>query len=216
MSDTTFNTIEEMVSYVTKTASKFSSDRKYMLRSRTDSEWVNEEEGEAWRDIDKMFPWFSFDDKGCEPAKSYYEGLQEKHNAIRPEMHNVTRWWLERSGDHYSRFNGNIRVSNELALQLDGIWKKVTKYGSLERTGWLTLEGMLKRLGKSDIGNQVKAAKKTAEEEAAKNKRNYNRREVNRLAKMIVDIMKKDESIIYPASIFEMAREDFMAMYGEK
>ena len=69
----------------------------------------------------------------------------------------------------------------------------------------MTIPGMLKRLGKSDIGKQVKAAQAEADARAAKNKRNYVRSEARRLAGLLVDLMEKNlDTVQFSCDVFEL------------
>ena len=55
----------------------------------------------------------------------------------------------------------------------------------------LTLTGILKRLGHTDISEKVKAAKKAEEEKSARNSRNYHRHEVTEKLTALVNAVAK-------------------------
>lgn len=216
--ETKFETVEDMVNFITTATHK--ADSKYMLNCRTSREYINEEEGKKWEEEDnKINVFFSCQDQGNEPAESYYAEKRNEHRKLRPQDKEVKYWSLDEilSGGYW-RSRNSIALSNELGELLDGIWKTKKRYdwSSPERTGYVTIPGMLKRLGNTSISKQIKDAQTAAKLLAEKNRRNYERREVNKLAKQIHKIMQDNPKITFPASIAEMAREDFMQVYGEE
>jgi hypothetical protein len=75
---------------------------------------------------------------------------------------------------------GWIGLSEDLGALLATIWK-VNSYGD-RFLGMLTIKTMLTRLGKTDIGEQIKQAQAAAKAEREKNKRNRIREQARELA----------------------------------
>ena len=116
----------------------------------------------------------------------------------KPPMHNVTYYSLSTAGTGY-RSGRTIEVAPELGVELVKVWKHGPRYqGShdLEPKGYVTLAGICKRLGRSDISDQIKQAEDNAKAEQEKNSRNYVRREINDLLKKIEQIVIKDGASI--------------------
>lgn len=206
------DTIEEMIHYATSNI--FNADRKWMLEDSTQREFVDKEAGEKFMAELAAVPFVSYKD---EPAHSHYELVRKEIESRRPEMKFVTYWTLVEQTPRYHKTR--INLSEELGVVLDKVWKTKPMYrgsSQFKRTGYISIPGMLQRLGETDIKNKVAQAKLNAKLQSEKNIRNYARKEVNRLAKEIKTIMDKHPDIIFPSQLAELSREDFMNVYGEQ
>lgn len=136
-----FETVEDMVSYVIKTAS-FASNYRWKL---------------------------------CEKQNTFY--LRRDSGG----------WDFQR-----------IELSRELGEQLDAIWAHGMRSCYIyieERKGRLTLPGMLKRLGKTDIGDKIKAQREAIKAEDEKRARNYNRKQIRETSKQLYDLLVGEKSV---------------------
>ena len=110
------------------------------------------------------------------------------------------------SGHSYSP--DRIYLSEELGAAVDGIWtKRVTSTWSStpQRVGVMTLSGILKRLGKTDIGKQVKKIQAEAKAKAEKASRNRVRKEARLRATELLDLITRNPEIELPIHLSEIA-----------
>lgn len=154
----TANSIEELATIALENATRLQGE-KFVLRSNTTWEYDDPEAGAAWDKLDDeithwyySLPW--------EEQRSHDQERNEKLAAIgkRPSTHQEISYYLDKQG----RYSGmTIWISEEMGKQIDAVWTKRPAYRNANYTknvGGLSLEGILKRLGKTDITEQVKAA----------------------------------------------------------
>lgn len=95
-----------------------------------------------------------------------------------PAKHIVEYWSLKTASS--GRYSDGFNLSAELGNQLSKIWKQDTRHAWRgDFSGYKTLQGILKALGRTDIAQLVKSAQAAAEAQKQKNSRNYVRREIN-------------------------------------
>ena len=196
-----FETVEDLISFVM--GNTYRASGRWTLDDYSDWVWANEEAGAAWDEEHFKNGWYvDLDD----PRRAEWEAADTELCSRRPEQYRKTSYTLVECGHGYS--NTRYALSDELGAAIDGIWtKKKTTYGlGLARVGSMTIPGMLKRLGKSDIGKQVKAAQAEADARAAKNKRNSARREAVRLAGQLIDLMERNPDVLATKDVYELAR----------
>jgi len=195
-----FETVEDLISFVM--GNTYRASGRWTLDDYSDWVWANEEAGAAWDEEHFKNGWYvDLDD----PRRAEWEAADTELCSRRPEQYRKTSYTLVECGHGYS--NTRYTLSDELGAAIDGIWtKKRSTYGSgMIRVASMTIPGMLKRLGKSDIGKQVKAAQAEADARAAKNKRNYVRSEARRLAGLLVDLMEKNlDTVQFSCDVFEL------------
>ena len=68
----------------------------------------------------------------------------------------------------------------------------------MERVGRLTIPGMLKRLGMTGLKKQIKDAQTKIDNQMAKNKRNYARKQARELAEKLMALRDKNPEIMWP------------------
>jgi hypothetical protein len=113
-----------------------------------------------------------------------------------------------------------IELSIELGEMLDKIWTHGPRWRNsdyITRKGQLTLPGMLKRLGNSDIDKKIKEAQNKEEKEIEKRNRNYARKNIREHAQKLSELLAKhsellnDDKIVTPAdlsSLIDLQDED--------
>lgn len=170
----TINTIEELVALALQ---PYNDETRYELVVNTRRVFDNPAAGEVWSQEEKVLR-TAFKQSNHE-AKPWAWLDTEEHKAWelrKPAEHLETFYSLYRSTGSWRR--ESYVLDPELGQQIEAVWTKKEKYGSLRMVGKLTLAGICKRLGRTDIGEQVKAAKTAAEARDALNARNYNRKQV--------------------------------------
>lgn len=167
----TFETVEDMVAHVlTRPAGK----TNYKLEVRVNLRWDDPKAGEAWMARLDVVGW------GQE------RGTFLKNN-VRPAEHNVTSYGLQSVGDSWSW--AYIKLSAELGKAIEDAWpKKQGRWDSEPKPhGHRTLAGVLKLLGRSDIGRQIADAKAKDKEEQAKADRALVLRHIEKLARELAE-----------------------------
>lgn len=197
-----FNTVEELAEYVVN--NPYAGSDKWQLVVQWDWAYVDPEAGAAWKaeyEAD-VYPeiYNSPEWKAC-------EARHQEYIARRPKQIKQYSYHLQyRTGSHWSARYSYIYLSTELGEQLDKVWTKTkTSYG--ENYAHITLPGILKRLGKSDVGAQVKAAKDAAEARRAKGQRNYTRSRARKLAAELLQLMADHPEITFPEGLTALADE---------
>ena len=186
----TLNTVEDMVAFVTKNL--YNADRKWMLQDHKDWQWDDPEAGKAWQAEDNVNEFVSMFDENKKAEYASYLAKEKELDARKPKQHQETSWSLRESGEGWH--NAYINLSPELGEMLDKTWKTKPAYKGADytsRTGYVTIPGMLKRLGMIGFDKQIKADKEAEEARRAKNGRNYERKEVMELANKIATVMEK-------------------------
>jgi len=192
-----FNTVEDLVTYIAE--NHYRATTRFTLGTHNKWEWVDEEVGKAWQAEVDQNPYRGWDNT---PEYAEYERRNNELIARRPKMKSVTHYHLQVAGDNYRReYNP---VSQELGAQLAAVWT-VRKSAYRESFTSTTIPGILKRLGHTEIGAQVKAAQKAADEAAAKNSRNYARERARKLAAELLEVMRNNPSITFPTQLTEIA-----------
>ena len=192
-----FNTVQDMADYVL--VNTYHAKTRWTLWEHKSWEWVDEAAGAAWNAEDDALGDVSYSDAELRAA---YEEKKNELCARLPEQHQVTTYGLRESGDGYH--HDYIQFSSELGSQLKAIW-------TVRKTRWsetfvpITIPGLLKRLGKTEIGKQVRAAEKKAKETRERNSRNYARRQARKLAQELLDLQAKHPEVVFPAQLTEIA-----------
>jgi len=174
------NTIEDLVAVALK-----SGDTRYKLNDNTVWEYDDIATGKAWEDGEDAYVG-KHSSYGTPEYKAYRERVYE-YEKLKPATHAVKTYVLR--SDYDTRYS----LGAELGAQVDGVWtKKVGRYSKTpERTGLLTLAGILKRMGRTDVATKIKDAETLRKEQDAKNRRNNIRRNVykylNDLEKYVKD-----------------------------
>jgi len=174
------NTIEDLVAVAMR-----SGDTRYKLNDYTEHEYDDPVEGKAWEGNQESVIG-EYVGYGREGRKEYAE-REQAYMETMPKKHPVITWVLR--SDYDTRYS----LGAELGAQVDSVWtKKDKRYGTgQERTGLLTLAGILKRLGRTDVATKIKDAETLRKEQDAKNRRNNIRRNVykylNDLEKYVKD-----------------------------
>jgi hypothetical protein len=167
-------TVEEMVNL---TVRRGDSSARYNLRDMNSWSWDDEAAGkawlESWRVVNELY----------ETDRPAYDKQIVETEEHRPAQHLDHNYYLDKVGSTWH--SETIYLSTELGSQIEAVWtKKPAKYGNhLDMAGALTLAGMLKRLGQTDIAEQIAAAQLTEKLQSEKNSRNYHRREALKVAK---------------------------------
>jgi hypothetical protein len=175
--ETRFENVKDMANWVTKNT--HNAERRFMLEFTTHTMYLDPEAGKAWEEKYYAIPYPS--DDWDAPEYKAYRKAQEDMQESQPETKQVPDWYLVESGD--SRFKKYLHLSQDLGEKVNGIWKVTnSRWRGSHRTGMLTIVSILKRLGLTDIGDQVKTAQAQVEAENAKNTRNYHRKAVIELA----------------------------------
>jgi hypothetical protein len=143
------NTIDEMVA-----AALIYTDKRFKLRDSTDYVYDDPEAGEEWQNarVSVIGTCPGYGKEGYEE----WSKRDDAYDETKPSMYLVKSYELSESYDTW------YALSPELGEKLDSVWtKKQSRYyrDTLERTGTLTLAGMLKRLGRTDVGQKIKDAK---------------------------------------------------------
>lgn len=190
-----FETIDDMAKFVLERT--YRATQRYFLEDRTSWEYIDEQAGEEWQKKKDaiIYP-------GMSDEKKYqaYVKANDKLEVIRPEQKQVVTWSLRESSSSWN--SSYIYLSVELGEMLDKIWTRKPPYrgASYEnRTSSLTIPGMLKRLGRTDIAQQVKEAEQKAKLEQEKRHRNNKREEIRKAAKNLLDLLTANPDL-YPLS----------------
>jgi len=192
----TFNTVQDMADYVL--VNTYRAKTRWTLWENKNWEWVDAKAGAAWDAEDDALGYVSWSDAELRAA---YEENKDELRTRRPKQHQVTTYGLQESTDGYRR--DYIRLSTELGMQLKGVWT-VRKNTYSDSFVPITIPGLLKRLGKTEIGAQVKAAEKKAKETSERNSRNYVRRQARELAQKLLDLQAKHPEMVFPAQLTEI------------
>ena len=183
----TLNTVEDLVALASR---PYGNDARWELQEWGSRTWDNPDAGSAWL-LEETTLRQAF--KQQHPDGIWYDSeISREHEARRPSDHPYTRWYLSRSIGSWR--SSTIDLSEELGKQIDAVWTKKPAWRGAthtKRTGLLTLPGICKRLGRTDVADRVKAAKKAEEEKAARNRRNYARRDVIDVAKKLQEALTK-------------------------
>lgn len=197
------NTLQDLVN-ATLGQNQWQQGNRYQLNSWTETVWNEPELGKAWKaelqklDDEAWEVWHAATERwnalspeerlaaGLEEPKGWWSDAKEfqaKRDEIlrrKPGEHNQTRYWLERAGSG-GRFRANDRefeLSEELGALVAGIWKRAHSKYNYSYAGLLSLKTICERLGKTEIGAELKAkvVAETARQEA--NARNSKRRDM--------------------------------------
>lgn len=202
----TFNSVEDMVAYVTRNPG-YNADRRWTLESSLNMEFVNLDAGVAWMQEKSeledqireahgdVWPY----DKEMKPE---WKAKLEDLKARKPEMHPVG-WYSLHESDGNRWNNTYIRLDFHLGEAIDAIWTKGTRgyYSSAkQRLGRMTIPGILKRLGETEVGGKIAAAKAEEKRRSEINGRNYHRREIQKAAKTLKEAVEKAEGIVLPVT----------------
>lgn len=151
----------ENVDALARRAVEHRCDATYKLSLDVSDAWDDAEAGARWREWDNHV-WSAFcqmygnlyDYAENHPIRVALRGTCASSQILKPGQHRVTRYFLE------SKYATRLELSDELGKLVDGVWKtKKSKYGGRdERVGRVTLAGILRRLGRTDVGKVVKQA----------------------------------------------------------
>jgi hypothetical protein len=197
-----FETVEDMVKFVTERPHRGTT--KYNLRDDMSMKWIDEQAGEQWHKAryDDL-EWVGYGQPGYEE----YKAAADKLDANMPKQKKVITWRLVESSSSYRA--DSIELSTELAEMLNKVWKKgpINRWSSYEeRKGAVSIPGLLKRLGNTDVGKQIKAAKAAEQVIINKRNRNYTRKQIREaadtLCKKLLDAADVVDSEEIPISFF--------------
>lgn len=191
--NTTFNSVEDIVKYVMNYPQ---STQRFSCEESTDWVWDNEADGKVWEDMRNSTdrPWLY--NHGT-PEREAAEKAQEDLEKIKPSMHQEYTVTLRETGDGWH--HDYIKCGVELSARIAKVWTRGPAYRGATRDvpkGALTLAGLLKRLGRTDISKQIDNAKAAIEAQNAKNHRNYARREIAAKAMELLKLISKDGALI--------------------
>jgi len=174
------NTIEDLVAVALK-----SGDTRYELEDNSVYEYDDPVAGKAWEDNEESvvgeYP------GAKSPEYSAYIERERVYRKTKPAMHPETHFYLKK------KYIAHYKVGAELGVQIDAVWtKKVGRYSTTpRRTGVLTLAGILKRMGRTDVATKIKDAEIVQKEANAKYRRNNVRvglqRKLDELEKWVKD-----------------------------
>ena len=170
--DKTVNTVEELMALA---VCPYGNETRYQFKNYSSWKYDDAVAGKA------------HDDEG--------NAIMDKHSANEVDYWGQPDYvaWCKKPGpakrrvDNYSLYHrsggwhgSSISLGNELGKQIEAVWtKKKPRYGSTPQpVGVLTLSGILKRLGHTDVGDKIKAAKDAEAAKYALNRRNNARRTV--------------------------------------
>lgn len=166
-------TLEALVAHTIKTCNGYG--QKYMFGVSQRIEWVDPEAGQAWSD---------------EYYTLAYDGLPKKKLAkSKPAQVEATIYSLTECRAH--GVADYIVLSGALAKMIEAVWPtKPNRYGDgTELKGARTLEGLLKLLGKSDIGEQLKDAEAKVAADELVEQRAYAQKKIVGLARELADYL---------------------------
>lgn len=162
-----FETLEDLTQYVIRTR----PDKYDRWTLEPTSSWAYDDPvaGQTYEkevaDLDKEY--YHLDNRD-ENARAAFNAATEELVARRPAQHQETHWALMQPKSSGSRWYGNRRIylSDELGEMFAKVWSTKSRYhnwdnGPRDYTR-MTLAGLLKRLGQSDIGDRVKQAQDEA------------------------------------------------------
>lgn len=206
MADKTVNTVEELVALATH---PYSSNNRYQLHMSHTREYDDaaagktyEDEGEAIRDT-----WRATNESYWSQPDYVAWGTREpaKHAVVVSYSlyHRSSTW-------HWHTIN----LSVALGQQVDAVWtKKKPRYGNIPQpVGVLTLSGILKRLGRTDVGDKIKAAKDAEAAKYALNRRNNARRTVLAKVAELEKAMAEAEAAGVWSALFSSTASTFSAL----
>lgn len=210
----TLNTIEDLVQAAT---SPMGRDKKFELSIRTDDVFVDPEEGAAWQDLLNEVREAAWEArKGLVYGHPERAALHEKLEAdekelrrIRPEMTRVTHFTLVEKTEYYSSTT-RYELSPQLGASIESIWTMVPAYRGASYTvpakQGLTLAGICKRLGKSDIADQIKEAKAAEEARALEIRRSNVRLNAAKMANELLAYIEKNRDLVeLPRTLEELS-----------
>lgn len=148
----------------------YGQEHRYELNINSHREWNDQQIGEEWQNKER---------KLAKTSSSPYwdDPVYREHKNLKPSEHLITTYYLYRNT---SSWHGeSIYLTEELGKQLDSVWTKKEKYGRQARVGVLTLTGILKRLGQTDISKQIKEVKQKQEEKDKRDTRNQYRKSIS-------------------------------------
>lgn len=164
MENKRLETIEDLIEMALR---PYGKDKRWELDKHENQEYDDKLLGEAWEK-----------DGDIIRAKKNYYGTPEwiEHERKKPPTHMEPIYYLYYRSNawHEERWDLSIRLGE----QIDTVWTRKEKYGRQCRIGLLTLAGILKRLGRTDVGEKIKEATKKRNEESAKSNRNFHRRNI--------------------------------------
>jgi len=196
-----FESMEDLIAFVVN--NHYNASGRWTMDDYSKWVWADEEAGAAWDEERFNNGWcVSRDD----PGYAEWEAADAELRSRKPEQYRKTTYALVECGHSYR--STRYTLSDELGAAIDGIWtKRMSAYGSGRiRVASMTIPGMLKRLGKTDIGKQGKAAQAEADARLAKNKRNSARREAVRLAEQLIGLMERNPDVLATKDVYELAR----------
>jgi hypothetical protein len=177
MTQHSVTTLEELVAFIA--SHRHYAETRWTMWDRIEMVYDSKEAYEAWTPM-----WDAANDAYGTPD---YDRLIKEAEAQRPPRHRETTYGLQEANRNHSTSwtrSDYISLSMELGDMINDVWtKKTGRYGNYqERTGCLTIPGMLKRLGNTTVKQQIQEAEARQQANDARNRRNYARRELKRLA----------------------------------
>lgn len=211
MATNKFETLEDVISYVTRTQpDKYD---RWQLVVETTTEWADPVAGKAWNDdlyqLDREYYKEDMYNSHTDTIVDY----GQKRTALmeaKPEQVQTSHWYLEKHSSDRWRGNRKIDLSESLGEMFAQVWSMKARY-----TNWpgsnppmdytrMTLAGILKKLGQSDISNKVKEAQEEAARKARAIKvRNQERWMAEKAAELAEAIEKYEGDRYIPNGLAE-------------
>lgn len=189
-------TIDELVSY---TINHKNDDSRWSLGTSEYDKWENEEDGSKWSS-----EYYGLDRKwSSDEGYNEYVAQREEIESRKPAQNHIIEYYLTASSSSSYR-NRYIYISASLFSLIAKTWKLGPTWRgstSLERKGKVTLQGILKRLGQTDVSKQIEQAKENERLESEKRNRNYARKNVKEWAEKILGEIKNHPEIVWPIDI---------------
>jgi len=169
-----FSTIDDLVAY-TISQGVYDSKAKWRLVEVVSHEWDDLEAGKTW---------------DAEDAPRWNSPEYEEYSKRCPAQHIVSNYWLERTGDHYFDW---ITLNGDLGAQVWAAWpKKQSRYGNYELSGIRTLVGLLKLMGRDEVGKQIVAARDELERKQNEQRRANVKAHIEKAAQELHEYLVKN------------------------
>jgi hypothetical protein len=158
MTTKNINTLEELTNYALD--NPYSSSR-WKLEDTYNRIWVDEDAGEKWsKELGEFHETYGHYNLTPEDAK-----IEDEIFSRQPEKRHYKTYRLQQHTTGRWSSGATIHLSKDLGEMIDTIWKKKTPSWTdntdyVERTSVITLQTILRRLGKTDIGKQIATIKK--------------------------------------------------------
>lgn len=187
--ETILETVDDFVNFV---LTFYYIKSRYTLEIQKNNMFVDKEAGDKWED-----EYYGIVLADCNNDwKEYYEKQRELIER-RPEQKEIVTYYLSCPNEFYRE--KHLYLSEELGKLIESVWTKVpSRYDpdKLEMKGMLTLPGILKRLGKTDIKTHIKDAELKHEAQEEKQRKNNFRKSLLNYANEIKKVIENSNNLI--------------------